>query len=278
MKEKILITGSTGFIGKYVLDLLKSDYEIIELTEDIFSVNWDMYMSTVKPTYLINLAWRTGKGYLDDYENVLFLRAGLDIYNSFYKYGGKRAVFIGTEQEYKRQDKSLKEDDEICPISLYAECKADLGKVLVKNSLIENKGFIWLRLFFIYGYGEKEQRLMPSIINAMLNNKDVTCSSDKYIRDYIYVKDVAQAIVTCLFSDYIGYVNVAGGEKTTIGEIAKQIKDITGSTSNIFFKEDDGQPATIWGDISLLKSLGWQKKYSLYDGLKEEIELMKGKK
>lgn len=277
MKEKILITGSTGFIGKYVLDLLKNDYEIIELTEDIFSVNWDMYMSTVKPSYLINLAWRTGKGYLDDYENVLFLKAGLDIYNSFYKYGGKRAVFIGTEQEYKRQDKALKEDDEICPISLYAECKADLGKVLVKNSLIENKGFIWLRLFFIYGYGEKAQRLMPSIINAMLNNQDITCSSDKYIRDYIYVKDVAQAIVTCLFSDYIGYVNVAGGEKTTIGEIAKQIKDITGSKSNIFFKEDDGQPATIWGDISLLKSLGWQKKYSLHDGLREEIELMKGK-
>lgn len=277
VKEKILIIGADGFIGKYVTRQLESDYVIEKFNQDALTVDWEQYIKNSKPEYLINLAWRTGQGYLDSHENVQFVRSGLELYDAFYKYGGKRAVFIGTEQEYKYSAEPQKESSCIMPLSLYAKCKSALGDILVKNSEIENHGFVWCRLFFVYGYGEKWQRLMPSLINSMLDNKDAECSYEGYVRDYIYVKDVASAICKCLFSDYTGFVNIAGGEKTTIGDIGNTIKKLTGSKAQITYKKESEcrQNMCSCGDISVLKSLGWKKQYSLEQGLIEEIEMIK---
>lgn len=274
MKEKVMLTGGKGFIGKYVTALLEDKYEIHQVEKNVFDICFDEYMQRFKPDYLIHLAWITGPGYLDSFENVKFVQKGLEMYEAFYKYGGKRAVFVGTEQEYERKSEPLKETDVINPISLYAECKADLGKILVKNSLIENKGFVWARLFFIYGTGEKSKRLMPAIMNALLKDEDVTCSYEGYVRDYIHVEDVATAILCCLFSDYTGYVNVGGGRKTTIGEIAQVIKEYMGGSGKVNFRtyEECNQPMFIQADNSLLKSLGWKPKYDLKEGLCKEID------
>ncbi len=277
MKEKILVIGADGFIGQYVTKLIEDKYDIKKFDSDALNTDWDKYFLNERFDYLINLAWKTGQGYLDSYENVEFIRAGFQLYDAFYKYGGKRAVFVGTEQEYRYSLEPQKETSDIEPLSLYAKCKAALGDILVKNSEIQNYGFVWCRLFFIYGYGEKEQRLMPSLINSMLDNKDVQCSYEGYIRDYIYVKDVASAICKCLFSDYTGFVNVAGGEKTTIGDIGNTIKRLTKSKADIFYKNEEEccQNMCSCGDISVLKSLGWEKQYNLEQGLTEEIEMIK---
>lgn len=272
--EKVFITGANGFIGKYVVSLLQKNFEICFLKGDIFNTDFDKVMHDLQPQYLINLAWITGPGYLDSFANAKFVQKGIEMYEAFYKYGGKRAVYVGTEQEYRRFNRPLKENDFIEPVSFYAECKADLGKILVRSSQTSQKGFVWARLFFIYGPGEKSKRLMPSLINNLLQNLDVTCSCKNYIRDYIYVQDAASAIVTCLFSDYSGYVNVGGGRSTTIGEIAKTTKKIIGGTGNINFKTHDEcqQFPHIQADISLLKSLGWKNEYTLEEGLRAEIE------
>ena len=275
--EKVLVTGARGFIGKYVSKLLKHEYEVLSLEGNLFELNIDEYMSIIRPDYLINLAWITGPGYLDSFDNARFVQKGIEMYDAFYKYGGKRAVYVGTEQEYRRIDAPLKETDVIEPVSFYAECKADLGKILVQSSRISGKGFVWGRLFFIYGTGEKQKRLMPSVINGLLENDEVICSYENYVRDYIHVEDVASAIVTCLFSDYTGYVNIGGGSDTTIGEIVKIAKHIIGGTGTVKFRthEECGQPMHIQADISLLKSLGWKQLYTLETGLKKEIDDMK---
>ena len=85
MTEKVLIIGADGFIGKYVTKLLEKDFVIEKFQEDALTVDWNVYISQSKPQYLINLAWRTGQGYLDSYENVLFLKSGIALYDAFYK-------------------------------------------------------------------------------------------------------------------------------------------------------------------------------------------------
>lgn len=275
--KKVMITGARGFIGKYVVRLLEKEYEVRPFEGNLFETNIEDYVADIKPDYLINLAWVTGPGYLDSEDNIRFVQAGIRLYDAFFANGGKRAVYIGTEQEYKRQQYPLKETDTIKAESLYAECKAYLGKILVDNSLKTGKGFVWGRLFFVYGAGEKEKRLMPSIIRGLLNNDIVTCSYEKYVRDYIYVKDVASAIVACLFSDYSGFVNIGGGKSTSIEDIANTAQSIIGGTGKVVFKaeEDCGQPMCIQADISLLESLGWTQEYELETGIREEIEMMR---
>ena len=274
--EKQLITGANGFIGQYVVSLLGKKYEICPLTGNIFNMDIDRYIQALRPKYLIHLAWITGPGYRDSFDNARFVQKGIEMYEAFYKYGGRRAVYVGTEQEYRRYERPLKETDPIEPVSFYAECKADLGKILVQNSLRQGKGFVWGRLFFIYGAGEKPMRLMPSIIQGLLRDQEVTCSCERYIRDYIYAADAASAIAACLLSDYIGYVNIGGGRRTTIGEIADVAKKIIGGNGNIGFRshEECGQFPHIQADISVLKSLGWKQKYTLEEGLRAEIHAL----
>lgn len=275
--EKVLITGAKGFIGRYVVSLLEKNYEVYPMTGNIFDTDFDSYMRALRPEYLTHLAWVTGSGYLDSFDNARFVQKGIEMYDAFFKYGGKRAVYVGTEQEYRRLRQPLKETDPIEPASFYAECKASLGKILTEDSKLSENGFVWARLFFIYGAGEKPKRLMPSIIQGLLADQEVTCSCENYIRDYIHVEDAASAIVACLLSEYIGYVNIGGGRNTSIGEIAETAKKIIGGTGNIRFRSHDEcrQFPQIQADISLLKSLGWKQKYSLKKGLETEIQALK---
>ena len=277
--NKVLVTGANGFIGKYVSEeIRKRGLILLPFDGDIFTTNFDHYMQENRPDYLINLAWITGDGYSESPHNLLFVQKGIEMYLAFYRYGGKRAIYIGTEQEYARTGKILTEGSAIAPTSLYAKCKADLADMLVKASLNEKHGFVWGRLFFVYGAGEKSRRLMPSIINGLAAGETVLCSHDSFVRDYIYVKDLAGAICHCLLSEYTGVVNLAGGRDTTIGEIANIAHMLIGKGKVAFrsINECEEQPAYVRGDISLLEHIGWQNSYTLEMGLKEEIAFLMG--
>lgn len=277
--KTVLVTGAGGFIGKYVTAELKNrGYAVLAFEGDIFKTDFDKYMEHQHPEYLINLAWVTGEGYLDSPKNLLFMQKSIEMYQAFYQHGGKRAVFVGTEQEYARTGKIFTEASPVSPSSLYAECKADLGKILVNASRLYAHGFVWGRIFFVYGAGEKPKRLMPSIITGLAAGHEVTCSYDCLVRDYIYVKDVAGAICHCLFSEYTGMVNIAGGRDTTIGEIAAfiQSKIRKGSVAFRSLEACKDQAPYLRGDVSLLESLGWKHRYTLEDGLAEEIAVLTG--
>ncbi|MDR1580751.1 MAG: NAD(P)-dependent oxidoreductase [Synergistaceae bacterium] len=275
-KETVLVTGAGGFIGRYVVKELSDNYpyDIHAFRGDLFSTNLDYYVGRLAPSYLINLAWVTGEGYLDSRENLMFVQKSLELYDAFYGYGGRRAVFIGTEQEYGRSDKPLSETDEISPISYYAECKADLGRILLKSSEVGGNGFVWCRMFFIYGAGEKPKRLAPSLIRGLLAGERVNCSYEGLVRDYVYVKDAAGAICRCLASDFSGAVNISGGRDTTIGEIAELVRKNTNPEGEVVFqsREECSQFPYIRGDIGRLESLGWTHRYPLESGLLEEID------
>jgi nucleoside-diphosphate-sugar epimerase len=151
-----------GLSGNYIVSALEKDFNIHPVRENIFHIDWEKRITDSNPEYLIHLAWETKEGYLDSPNNLLFVMKSIEMYNAFFRHGGRRAVFIGTEQEYRRSDLPLKEDSPLKPESLYAECKAGLGSMLVKDSLLRGYGFVWCRLFFVYGFGEKPKRLVPA--------------------------------------------------------------------------------------------------------------------
>lgn len=58
----------------------------------------------------------------------------------------------------------------------------------------------WARVFFLYGPGEHPAKLLPSMISTLLRDEVAICRHGQVARDYLFVKDAAEALVTLVES------------------------------------------------------------------------------
>ena len=96
-------------------------------------------------------------------------------------------------------------------------------------------------------------------------------------REFLYVDDLADACIYLMNNYYdSGIINVGTGVDIEIKELAETISDVVGFSGNIEW--DDSKPNGTMRkvmDVSKIKSLGWEPKVSLKDGLKKTYEYFK---
>ena len=83
----------------------------------------------------------------------------------------------------------------------------------------------WARLFFLYGPGEDERRLVPSVITALLNGRTVETTAGDQVRDFLHVDDAARGICAVATTRVTGPVNIAAGVPTTIRAVVNAIAE-----------------------------------------------------
>ena len=241
----ILITGASGFVGKQVLKGLESvecnisvvsrldaetfsEYQNVKkciYTNDLFSQNEDWLLESLAGIdTVIHLAWYAEpKKYLSSEENLSCLVGTLNLAKAVCKSGVTRFIGVGTCAEYDTKFEVLSTDTPLNPKNLYASCKA--SAFLALNSLFANYniGFVWCRLFFLFGEGESELRLHGYIKNQISKNKIINLTSGGQVRDYMDVSDASSEIIAATLSDFSGAFNVCSGEGATVREIAQTI-------------------------------------------------------
>ena len=295
MKKKVLITGGTGFIGRNVVDeLISRGWEVHSLVFPPFApekeglIQYEMNLMDTDAVNkflkehnfenLIHLAWYVGpKCHVHDL-NLDWTLATLNLLKNFKENGGKRFAGAGTISEYEYKYGYLLEDETpTSPKTLYGESKNSIYKiasVYCKQNGIE---FKWPRIFNLYGPAEKSQRLMPSVINSCLKGEDVKVSDCLKFQDYLHVKDTACGIVDVFESDIEGAVNICSGKPVQLRAIVEKIAELTKFKGKILW---GAIPAAfgdevVVGNNEKLKSIGWNQKYSLEEGLKETIDWWK---
>jgi GDP-L-fucose synthase len=93
------------------------------------------------------------------------------------------------------------------------------------------------------------------------------------LREFLYVDDVADAVVFLMmkydYRDVGEFVNIGAGHDISIKELAERIRGIVGFPGEIQFdsSKPDGTPRKLL-DISRMRSLGWEPKISLEEGIK----------
>lgn len=297
--KRVLVTGLSGFIGRHTIPfLLEKGFEVHGIipesepkptAQNVFWHTADLLDSKqiaklfekLKPSHLLHFAWVTAHGaYWTSPENLRWLQNSLELVHSFKTSGGKRIVVAGSCAEYDWQYRYCIENlTPLNPATLYGAAKNSLHDILMAYSHQEYLSTAWGRVFFLYGPYENQSRLVPSVVNALLNHQPAPCTHGNQIRDFLYVEDIASAFVALLDSDLTDAVNIASGKPVVLKEIIYRIAEKIGRPDLIqlgALSASKSEPPFLLADVQRLKrDLGWVPHYDLDTGLDKTIEWWK---
>jgi len=137
-----------------------------------------------------------------------------------------------------------------------------------------------VRIFNTYGSRMrlKDGRALPTFFRQALEGDPITVFGDGLqTRSFTYVDDLVEGIYRLAMSDEVYPVNIGNPEEITILEFAKEIIEITGSSSEIVFEElPEDDPQVRQPDVSkALRVLDWKPKVSRREGLLKTMEYFK---
>jgi nucleoside-diphosphate-sugar epimerase len=214
---------------------------------------------------------------LESPENDSFRDASLEFVRRLWELGTQHVVALGTCVEYQLSNRPLSEDDTpAAPTTRYARCKNQLRLALETEAKSRSLPFCWSRLFYPYGPREHPSRLASSIITKLRHGENLTLKTPASTKDYIYIEDVAGALLTVIESRYSGIINLGTGAGITVREIALRLSRLLGKTELIAeatVPDPDPFPFVV-ADASKLRGLGWRPAWSLEQGLAKLVSAL----
>jgi nucleoside-diphosphate-sugar epimerase len=246
--KTVLLTGANGFVGKNIFRALTiSDALIVPVVRsgressfknepnvrrivsspDIFQESVDWWADQCNGVdVIVHAAWYAEPGmYLESSKNMDCLIGSLNFAKGAVHAGVTRFVGVGTCFEYDLSTGVLSKDTPLDPLTPYAAAKAALYMGLSKWLLEQSVEFAWCRLFYLYGNGEDDRRLVPYLHKQLSKGESVELTSGKQIRDFLDVTEAGRKIAGIALGDQQGPINVCSGVPITVRQLAEQIAD-----------------------------------------------------
>ena len=297
---KFVVTGGAGFIGSNIAKLLvKKGHDVIILDNfntgrkenlELIKDKIDLHVVDIRDKKIVNEIINNSDG--------IFHQAALaNVYESFSKSkeyfdvnvkGTKNIFEIAKENKIKVVFASsssiygevktmpITENINRKPIHPYGQTKLDCEFLAEKFSK-EGLKVIGLRYFNVYGLGQNDAYagVITKFLNKIKENKSPEIFGDGLqTRDFIFVKDVANANLSAMMSKInFEFFNIGSQKSISILELAQIIIKKSGLNLKPEFKEPlQGDAKISLSDITLaIKKLQWNPTYKLDKWFEEEV-------
>ncbi len=293
---KILLTGATGFIGSAFVRLaLSRGHQVGGLvipTEAVpagldraAGMTWFRGTLGEAPwreiaafgaEVCVHTAWITTPGvYLESMENERFRDTSLEFLRRVAGSGTSHILGVGTCIEYQITDQPLREDTTpVAPTTTYARCKNELRIALEAEAKPLGFSLCWGRVFYPYGPGEHPSRLCSSIIHQLRRGEKIVLKTPNSTKDYIYIDDLAAALLTAVERKLAGAVNLGTGEGASVRKLARGLADLLGKPGLI---EEAIPPLPdpfpyVVADATKIRTTGWEPWVTLPEGLRRLLQ------
>ncbi len=277
--HKIAITGSNGFIGQRLLHLLNNmGYEVITWNRPYidlldYSETRDAVLKA-SPCAIIHLA-ATGISHSRTHD-IATIHENIKMTANILTSCPKETVIIlaGSMSEYGRSG-TLREDDRCDPTTAYG-----IGKLAATNYALaygsrKELSLCVARIFGVYGPGEADQRLFPTLLRNLREGTKVPLSDGLQHRDFIHVDDVSEGLARLLEAsagnDQL-IINLGTGVAPRIRDVAHWIVEALGADERLLDfgarERSPGDADMIVADVNRLrKKLGWVPPQRLIAGI-----------
>ena len=312
--KNILVTGGAGFLGSWICDVLvESKANVIcldnfssGLKENISHLlgrkNFKFVQHDITQPIFFNeeidivmhLASRASPFEFEKYPiqilkaNTLGIWVALGIakkHEAKFLYTSTSEIY-GDAKEIPTTEEYRGNVNPIGPRSCYDEAKRCGESYVIAYRMQHGLDTRIARIFNTYGPRMRAEgiygRVVPRFVEQALSNKPITVFGDgTQTRSFCYVTDQVEGLLKLAFSERAEgeVVNIGSDSEITILELAKLIKELTKTSSEIEFHplpKDD--PMRRKPDISKAKKLlGWKPKVELEEGLRMMIEWFKEK-
>lgn len=309
--SKIFIAGSNGLVGSAIVRRLRSGGYTNLLTPEIDELDLTDsravadFFAAEKPEYVILAAAKVGGIHANNTFPADFIHINLTIQNNVihqaFLSGVKRLLFLGSSCIYpKLAPQPMREEHLLTGLleptnEPYAIAKIAGIKMCESYNRQYGTKFVAVMPTNLYGPGDnfhpENSHVLPALIRrfheAKCKGKSevVVWGTGTPMRELLYVDDMADGSVFVLELDdatlaekLLNYpepcfVNLGTGVDVTIRELAEAVKAVVGFDGELVFDttKPDGTKRKLL-DVSRMKSLGWEAKVSLRDGIEKTYE------
>jgi nucleoside-diphosphate-sugar epimerase len=299
---RVLLTGSTGFIGKNLAkELIGRGFSVTALIRkgktfpgvtDIYCDNFTedcikKSLDNLKFDSVIHLAAagvlphdRSIKTLIEI--NTLLPRIMISVAKAC---NAKSVIIIGSSSEYAE----VKKPQLICENSIletqkmYGATKSSGSILALLEGSLLNIPVAVVRPFNVYGFGEAQHRLLPTLFTSLTNGKKVSLTVGNQIRDFIYIDDVCNGLISMLNKldslgvSASGVYNLSTGVGSSVKDFCNICKEVLSATDSLLdfgslpLREDDLN--YVVGDPSLINDIFSVKcKVGLEEGIEKTVQ------
>ncbi|MCP4351330.1 MAG: NAD-dependent epimerase/dehydratase family protein [Desulfobacterales bacterium] len=312
MKKKVLVCGSTGFIGRNIAEKL-AKYDDLEVNGAYFSslplnhpninpvhvdlTNPEQADKIVQGMDIIIQAAATTSGSMDIVSRPYIHVTDNAIMNSLvfrsaYEHSVPHVIFFSCTVMYQSSEKPIKESDFNAGEEIHSNyfgvgwTKVYLEKQCEFYSRLGRNKYTVIRHSNIYGPYDKFDLEHSHVFGATMT-KVMTCKDGRIVvwgpgtekRDLLYAGDLVDFVKTAIYRQEKNFelINVGYGKATAIKDLVNEIIKCSGR--NITVEHDLSMPhipTTLSLDISKAENIfGWKPKTSLEEGIKKTMEWYK---